>query len=242
MKKLPTTIILLVLCALSAHAAGSQEAYYPTSQVLENEQLQITDEDIAKAFDADPQLVLPLRVAWYNMGTDSIVDQIQISSVPVSQRYEIPKTLIEGFLASGPSSYVRRTGPVTLNLDALRLAAARAKCDLLVVVGLTSIVQKSPNLLAIFNVLLLPALFNPAFDIRVECTAEMYVIDVRNEYLYGQVDYRPDPVVRRFLTIFQRDKQAGELRAEMLSGAAPHLSEQLDELFARYAAQPASTE
>jgi hypothetical protein len=239
MKKHLLLALAQIIVTVSAFgAASAEQAYYPTSQVRENDWQDITDEDIRNAFEAEPQIRLPLRVAWYNLGTDAILDQIVISDFEVESSYRIPKTIIEGFGAGtgyGTYSYFE---PTTLNLRALRLAAARAKCDVLVLVGSSFRGDTSPNWLAVFNILIFPLLFNPAYNMSADYAVEMYVIDVRNEYLYGQIVYDPDPIVAQHLRLGRIRTVLEEARLQLVAEAASHLSSELDALIERYVSEP----
>ena len=155
----------------------------------------------------------------------------------VESSYPIPKTIIEGFgVGSGYGGY-RYSEPTTVNLRALRLAAARAKCDVLVLVGSSFRGDTRPNLLAVFNILILPLLFNPSVNISADYSVEMYVIDVRNEFLYGQITHDPEPTVVQYLTIARAATVLEETRLQLVAEAGDHLSAELDALFARYAAE-----
>ena len=208
------------------------ESYYPSAQLRQNDSLQITDEDIRNAFNANPQLVFPLRIAWYDLGTDEIVARIDITEHEVASSYVIPKTLIEGFGAG--SDPWRFRSPRTLNLDAVRLAAARSQSDILIVVGSRMEITRRMNGLAVFNVLIVPVVFNPAFGFELEYSTELYVFDVRNAYLYGDLRYRSEPLQRGFLTLGAREQLIDELSEEAQAEAGRVLSEELNTLFARY--------
>jgi hypothetical protein len=71
-------------------------------------------------------------------------------------------------------------------MKSLRLIAARAHCDLVVVFDYGYRIERSVNGWAALNILILPALFTPQVDEEIESYVDAYVIDVRNGYLYGQ--------------------------------------------------------
>ena len=237
-RRLLLALAQIIVTVNAFGAASAEQAYYPTSQVRENDWQEITDEEIRNAFEADPQIRLPLRIAWYNLGTDTVLDEISVSQYEVESSYSIPKTIIEGFgVGTGYSRY-GYSEPTTVNLRALRLAAARAKCDVLVLVGSSFRGDTRPNLLAVFNILLLPMLFNPSVNISADYAVEMYVIDVRNEFLYGQIAYDPDPIVERYLTIARASAAIEEARIQLMEEAGDQLSSDLNALFERYVTEP----
>jgi hypothetical protein len=69
----------------------------------------------------------------------------------------------------------------------LRLLAARAHADVLVVVDYSRRIDVSVNALAALNVFIVPALFLPFRDVKVESAVDAFVVDVRNGYVYGHV-------------------------------------------------------
>lgn len=234
-KRVASLVLFCVVATAGVYAAGEAEAtYYPTSQVRQNDFQEITDEEIRAAFEAEPQIAFPLRVAWYNMGTDSLVREIEITRHEVESTYYIPKTLMEGYNADAYPGYSYPQQRTTLSLPAIRLAAARARCDVVILVGSSYEVRYQPNLLSVFNLLLVPLIFNPAFGITASYSAEMYVIDVRNEYLYGQISYDSEPERHTFLTLRKREKLVEELRERLMGDAVAYLSGELDTLFDRY--------
>jgi hypothetical protein len=113
MQRLFAMVGLFVL-ACNLYGAASCETYYPTSQILENDRREITDEEIRQAFESDPQLTVPLRIAWYNISSDEVSKKISIENAKAATNYYLPRTLIDGFAEP-------RTGATTtLNLRAPR--------------------------------------------------------------------------------------------------------------------------
>ena len=59
--------------------------------------------------------------------------------------------------------------------------------DVLVVVDYSRKTEVSVNALAALNVFIVPALFLPFRDVKVESAVDAFVVDVRNGYVYGHV-------------------------------------------------------
>jgi len=219
------TVILLAGCA-------TMHSYTPTSSYYEKDSRSINDEDILKAFEANPQLVTPVKVAWYSMSRDSLAEKCTISdSSLVSINYPIPRSLIEGFdpLFEQPE-YMYYRDPKPLDFRALRLLAARAKCDLVVLVSSRFAQQGTLNGWAWFNVLLFPVFFTPYLDIEYRYAAEAFVFDVRNGYMYRHLTYN-DAAIVKTVGIIRADAVTDSVNTAMLDSASISLKRELMELF-----------
>lgn len=169
-------------CSTSVHRPGIATAFdaHPARE--------ITDEDIRVAFSARPQLPERVRVAYFSNDPARDADiEAGFTSLPhVHGVYRIPSVLVTGqrrFDQPRPWDPPREIG-----VHALRLLAARARCDALVVFDYGSRIERSANGYAAFNALVVPALFAPFLEARVESYLDAYVIDVRNGYLYRHVN------------------------------------------------------
>jgi len=156
---------------------------------------QITDDDIRVALSARPQLTVPTRIAWFNMAPErdeAIAGMLQ--SLPtVSGTYRIAPLLVTGRRRYEPPTPPEARAGGEASLSRLRLIAARAQCDLVVVFDYGYRVDTTANAWVALNVLLLPVLFTPFLDTEAESYLDAYVIDVRNGYLYGHAtDVRRD--------------------------------------------------
>jgi hypothetical protein len=144
---------------------------------------EVDDEDVAKAFQAAPQLGAKSRVAYYTFDDAHAEDVTKaIASVPnVASVYQIPTLLV-----SGKRRYQENTPPQELSIKKLRLLAARAHADVLVVFD-HGYRGGGVNGWVALNVLLVPMLFTPWLSNKTESYAQAHVIDVRNGYVYGEV-------------------------------------------------------
>jgi len=168
-------------CSTSVHRPGLATAFdaHPARE--------ITDEDIRVAFSARPQLPERVRVAYFSNDPERNADiEGGFASLPqVSGVYRIPSLLVTGHRRFDEPR--RWEPPREVGIHALRLLAARARCDALVVFDYGSRIEHSANGYAALNALVVPTLFAPFLEARVESYLDAYVIDVRNGYLYRHV-------------------------------------------------------
>jgi hypothetical protein len=180
----PTALALCLLLPLLG--CGGTRVYRPSEawSVAPDAPMQVSDEAIARAFDARPQLPDRVHVAYFGFdpgSTQALGDLIRelpgVASV-------VPLTSL---LVTGQRRFEPAPVPGRLDLRLLRLLAARAQCDVLIVVDQGYRVTQEANGWAALAPLLVPMLFTPHLDTEVESFLEAYVLDVRNGYLYGQV-------------------------------------------------------
>jgi len=232
MKKLCGIVIILAMTSCAQHLS-----YTPTTSYSESDFRDINDEDILKAFEAAPQLKLPTVIAWYKMGVDSLVEFIRYTdSTTISRQYVIPKALIEGYptpLFNSPYGYdYGYPRSASINFKAVRLLAARAKCDLVVLVSSQFAEHRHLNNWAWLNALLIPTLITPYYDVTYKYRGELFVFDVRNGYLYRQSQYTDTKSAAR-LTVWEVEQMAKEKNRVMMRAAAEYLQNELKELFAK---------
>jgi hypothetical protein len=182
---------LAPLLAFTAASAGCGAAIYQPSAGAGFEldpATEIDDDDVRKAFEARPQMPDQVQIAYYAFdATRADAFDGALKTLPgVRGTYRIPGLLLTGQRTFTEPRPWEPAAPVSIKK--LRLLAARAHCDLLVVFDNGHRVDTSANGLAAFDVLLLPALFMPFLDLEVKSAADAFVIDVRNGYLYGHVN------------------------------------------------------
>jgi len=162
---------------------------------------EINDDDVRKAFDARPQMRDTVQVAYYSFDPTKSVDiETMLRALPgVSGTYRIPS-----LMATGQKRFEERRAwdpPVPFSMKKLRLLAARAHCDLLVVFDYGNKVETSANGLAAFGILVIPTLFLPMFDVTTNSAMDSYLMDTRNGYLYAHVDAQKE-TLESFVTIY----------------------------------------
>ena len=148
---------------------------------------EIDDADVAKAFEASPQLGARSRVAYYTFDDAHAEDITKaIAAVPnVTSVYQIPTLLVSGKRKFQESPAYAQ--PQELSIKKLRLLAARAHADVLVVFD-HGYRGGGVNGWVALNVLLVPMLITPWLSNKTESYAQAHVIDVRNGYVYGEVE------------------------------------------------------
>lgn len=179
---------LFLLLALSSVACGGA-TYVNRGTVVSatGPAAEIDDADIEKAFAARPQLGPSFRVAYFSVDPKKGPEvEAMLRTVPgVTDVYAIPQLLVTGAprLAEphGP-----RPEPEVVSLKKLRLFAARAHADVLLVVDTGHRVQVEPNGWVATSPLLLPLFVVPFLETTTESYMDAYWLDVRNGYLYGQ--------------------------------------------------------
>ena len=204
-------IIGLVALGMLTACGGSYQPSRSTKFEIDAE-AEIDDEDIRKAFDARPQMPdSNIRLAYYTFDPNIAGDLDKtMSTIPgVSSAYRIPPLLVTGQRRNQEGSgYYGQTSDVSVKK--LRLLAARAKTDILVIVD-HGYRNDGINPLVGFSPLLVPILFVPFLNTVVKGYVETFVVDVRNGYLYGHL-VQEDERGNAYTTIY--GKKAEEYAAE----------------------------
>jgi len=146
----------------------------------------INDEDVKKAFEAKPQLGEHVNVAYFSFDATKNADvEKALRAIPgVGSIYSIPALAVTGAHRYDEGWAVPAQ---PLSMKKLRLLAARAHCDVVVVVDYGFRTKVSVNGLAAFDILLVPTLFLPFREIEVQSYVEASIVDTRNGYLYADV-------------------------------------------------------
>jgi hypothetical protein len=186
---------------------------------------EINDEDVRKAFDAKPQLSASVRVAYYafDEGKTSDVEALLGRLPGVVSVYRIPPLLVTGQRRyDEPRPW---DPPKEVGIKKLRVLAARAHADLLVVVDDGRKTEWSGNGFAAFTVALVPALFVPFRDVTVRSYADAFVIDTRNGYLYGHLTAEEVDSDQRLTIYSHRDDELAEAQwPRLLASLETHVS------------------
>jgi hypothetical protein len=202
--------------AIALLLAGCGGAVYQPSKVAgfdPDGAAEINDDDVKKAFEAKPQMGESFSVAYFSFDpTKETEIRDAIHDVPgVTSMYAIPAFMATGQRRFDETSAWPPRPAQPLSMKKLRLLAARAHCDVLVVVDYGNKVDVSVNGLVAFNVALLPALFLPFRDLKYTSYVEAFVIDTRNGYLYGHVSSEKQSEAK-FETIYAADDAAFKIQ------------------------------
>lgn len=214
--------------ALGIGAGCGGGSYQPSrsSNFQIDSEAEIDDDDIRKAFEARPQMPpSSLRLSYYTFDPEIAGDLDKtLTTMPgVSSVYRIPPLLVTGQRRLQESNgYYGQTADVSVKK--LRLLAARAKTDVLVIVD-HGYRNTGINPLVSFSMMLVPLLFLPFLDTNIKGYVETFVVDVRNGYLYGhlvQEDERGD----HYTTIYGKkvEEYAVEQWAELRTRFGKDLS------------------
>lgn len=107
-----------------------------------------------------------------------------------------------------------------VSLQTLRVIAARAHTDVLVIVDHGWRSTRSPNGWAALSVLLLPSLFTPQIDARAEVYVELTVLDVRTGAILGETT-ASDAVHISNMTIWsEEDRERADASLDVLLGTS----------------------
>ncbi|MBW2456285.1 MAG: hypothetical protein JRI68_17330 [Deltaproteobacteria bacterium] len=153
---------------------------------------EINDDDVLKAYRARPQLPERVHVSYYSFDpkrTEEVGETVRAAPA-VRSSYEIPGLLVtgKGRLHEEDSLHHGYREPERpLSIKKLRLLAARANSEVLVLFDHGYRTTSSANGWAVTGVLLFPLFFAPMADYEVESYLDAYVFDVRNGYLYAHL-------------------------------------------------------
>jgi hypothetical protein len=183
-------LALILSSVLLTSSVGCGGAMYRASEgsrfELESAR-EIDDNDVAKAFAASPQVPDKPRVAFYTFSDDKASDvEKALASIPnVAGVYRIPPLLVTGKRRFEENASWSQ--PKEISIKKLRLLAARAHADVLVIVD-DGFRGGGANLWSMLDALIVPIFVAPWLSNETESYAQAYVIDVRNGYLYGEVN------------------------------------------------------
>ena len=193
---------------------------------------EINDDEVRAAFEASPQVKETSKVAYYTFdeSRSADIEKMLATTHHVTSVYKIPRLLVTGQRTFQDGSLGAQSGEVSLKK--LRLLAARAHADVLVVFD-HGYRGGGANPLVALNVLLVPALFTPWLSNETESYAQALVFDVRNGYLYADFT-TTDKGGQHYVTIYgkapadvaddQWPKLLTDVKAKVSSALAPPTS------------------
>jgi hypothetical protein len=196
MQRRTTHLVCALALGLGVGCGGGSYQPSRSTNFQIDAEAEIDDEDIRKAFDARPQMpASAIRLAYYTFDPEIAddLDKTMSALSGVASVYRIPPLLVNGQRRNQENyGYYGQTSDVSVKK--LRLLAARAKTDVLVIVD-HGYRNQGVNPLISLTPILLPIFFVPFLDTLVKGYVETFVVDVRNGFLYGhlvQEDERGD--------------------------------------------------
>jgi hypothetical protein len=205
----------LVATLALAFASGCGGSMYQTSRVpsFDGEAREVDDAEIQRAFEAKPQMPEHVQVAFYSYDsakTEAVGEMVK--KLPgVEGVYEIPKLVVTGERRLADAH--PWDPPREVSLKKLRLIAARAHADLLVVVDHGGRWENTANGFAALTPLLVPVFAAPFLDIEAKSYVDAFVIDTRNGYLYGHLTADEQDEEKK-VTIYEADRGKALVEAQ----------------------------
>lgn len=196
---------------------------------------QYSDSTISAAFEQNPQIKLPLKVAVYDVGyeslsiTDTLEELESIQSIT-----HISPGLVEGsryYERIANPWYHRRISPPKTRPMQLRTLAAQAHCDIILFVGTHHVVYGDTNGLAWFYLPLIPMFFVKGNQIEVNSFVDMYLIDVRNGFIYNS--YRTQATSRDKFVKINNEKDVDRLKQKNIQSLTNELLQEINRVLNR---------
>jgi hypothetical protein len=230
---------MLMLSIGAGCGGGSYQPSRSTAFQIDAE-AEIDDEAIRKAFEARPQMpASDIRLSYYTFDPEIASDLDKtLATIPgASSVYRIPPLLV-----TGQRRYQENYGyygqSTEVSVKKLRLLAARAKTDVIVIVD-HGYRNNGVNPLVALGWLVLPVFFVPFLDTVVKGYVETFVVDVRNGFLYGHL-VQEDERGKAYATIYS--KKADVLAAEQWQDLRGRFAKDLGALIEKERTRKASPE
>jgi hypothetical protein len=188
-------------------------------------EMEINDEDVRKAFEARPQMLPSFNVAYYSFDSSKAapIEKLIRGLPQVKDVYSVPPLMVTGERRFSEASPWQPAKP--MSVKKLRLLAARAHADVVMIFDYGYKVERPPNGLVAFGILLVPMLFVPMSDLVVESYLDVYVIDTRNGYLYGHLTADDKGEDSYLLMYSDRDQELLDAQwTKLLAGTQQRLS------------------
>lgn len=206
----------LVILPLIFVQCGSTSYMAPVSQVKQDVKIepefQYSDSTIAEAFRTMPQIHPPIKISIYNAGqTVSHIAGDLDALTGVRNTTYITPGLIDFVKPAGLSAERGYFGGYrrTIRSMDLRALAAQSHSDVILYIEPSHEVRTRANALAVTYAGILPLFFVPGNNVEVTSAVDVYLIDVRNGFIYSS--YRNQTrAEKRFVKIGHR-KHTDEL-------------------------------
>lgn len=190
--------------------------------------------EVSEALQAAPALELPAHVAVFSPDeplAESVAAGLQ-GSQGIASTYVIRRLLVDGqprFQGHYPyASFYGPRPPMDVDLEELRTLAAAAHCDALLIVDSSWQQRGGVSGWVVLSPLLLTMLFTPWLDLEYYSYLDMYLVDVRTGYLYGQISSE-QTLDLGASTVYQADniRTVTAQREQLAAGSKDELSDLL---------------
>jgi hypothetical protein len=219
MKERSSAIMALVLGVVGFFGAGA-DVYRPPPISVDGRQVE--EGRIEQALLGAPQTALPAQVAVH--ARDEAVADALVAALPEAQAiagaHAVQRYLLDG-RSRWPAPYTYYPQPEErFDADDVRVEAARAHCDVVAIADRGTRRTGRPNGWVVLSPLLITNLMTPLLRVTEESYLDVWVIDVRTGFLYGQVraeqrETRGPATIYAFEKPDALDAQLAELVAEV---------------------------
>lgn len=220
---------LIVLLAISITGCTASRGFDRGSlrNQLTSSQKQVTEEDIKKVFAIKPQLTMPFKLAvyfaptrWGWLGDDKnklleLAADLKAKHI-VSDMFVLNDALLEGS-----------------DNKAIRLAAARAGADAVLIVNGISDIDEYNNPLAASYILLVTPFFVPGSEADAIFMMNASMWDVRNQYLYLSVEAESSASETRPAFFIEPSRVVRNAKNTAVSALAKELAARLNSMAAK---------
>lgn len=181
-----TALVLLPLCL--TQCSSSQIISSETEIRQDQIEYQYSDSTIAEYFERMPQITVPIKISVYDAGKTPwhMAADLETLRDVRHVNYITPGLLrITGTTHRGPFGYGDGYSSNSVDLMQLRSLAAQSHSDLILYVQPTHEIRGGANALALTYAGLIPMFFVPGNSVEVQSSVDVYLIDVRNGFIYS---------------------------------------------------------
>ena len=182
----------LMLLSIIFVQCGSTSYVAPISQVEQDVQskptYQYSDSTIAGYFEMMPQIKVPIKISVFDAGKNPwhIAGELESMQDVRHVNYITPGLLrLTGTADQRPYLYGSRYLNESIDLMQLRSLAAQSHSDLVLYIQPSHEIKGGANALALTYAGILPMFFVPGNSVEVESSVDVYLIDVRNGFIYS---------------------------------------------------------
>jgi len=208
-------LVLAILVAACGGSAGFQQA---APRMPVSKEPVTNDDEVKRAFELQAQLPKPYRLGVLFLDTPPGAGEERAWRWEPEHRSQLMKALeaIEGKGEIGTVVSIARAAVVGDDLHAIRVAAARQGVDAVLVVTGSDAVEHALNGWATTYLAVLPMLFAPGTELRVDFTIQAELWDVRNEYLYLAAEAEARAEQARAFPYIDREEASAQAQTESL--------------------------